>query len=84
MIKTSLRIDGMMCGMCEAHICDTIRKAVPSARKVKASRRDKSASFITDEPVDLEKLKAAVSATGYTCMGAESANYEKRGLFGRR
>ena len=23
MIKTTMKIDGMMCGMCEAHICDT-------------------------------------------------------------
>jgi len=28
MIKTVLKIDGMMCGMCEAHICDAIRNAV--------------------------------------------------------
>ena len=32
MVKTTLQIDGMMCGMCEAHICDTIRKAVPKAK----------------------------------------------------
>ena len=36
MIKTTLKIDGMMCGMCEAHIKDTIRKAVPDADKVTA------------------------------------------------
>ena len=29
MYKTTLKIDGMMCGMCESHINDTIRKAVP-------------------------------------------------------
>ena len=38
MIRTILKIDGMMCGMCEAHICDAIREAVPSAKKVAASR----------------------------------------------
>ena len=26
MIKTTLKIDGMMCGMCEAHMNDVIRK----------------------------------------------------------
>ena len=41
MIRTTVKIEGMMCGMCEAHICDTIRKAVPSAKKVKASRAKK-------------------------------------------
>ena len=33
----------MVCGMCEAHICDAIRKAVPSAKKVSASRSKKEA-----------------------------------------
>lgn len=32
MYQTTLKIDGMMCGMCESHINDTIRKAAPSKR----------------------------------------------------
>ena len=36
MFETVIRIDGMMCGMCEAHICDAIRSAVP-VKKVSAS-----------------------------------------------
>ncbi len=84
MIKTTLKIDGMMCGMCEAHICDAIRKAVPEAKKIAASRGRKEASFLTDAPVDADVLKAAVDATGYIWLGAESAPYEKKGLFGRR
>ena len=84
MIKTTMKIDGMMCGMCEAHICEAIRKAVPAARKVVASRSKKEASFLTAEAVDTELLKAAIDATGYSCLGVESAPYEKKGLFGRR
>ena len=84
MIKTTLKIEGMMCGMCEAHICDTIRQAVPSAKKVEASRKKEEASFLTDEPVDAELIKAAINATGYTCLGAASEPYEKKGLFGRK
>ncbi len=84
MIKTTLKIDGMMCGMCEAHVCDAIRKAVPSAKKVSASRSKKEASFLTEENVDMESLKAAIDSTGYICLGVSSAPYEKRGLFGRK
>ncbi len=83
MIKTTMKIDGMMCGMCEAHVCDAIRKAVPAARKVAASRSKKEASFLTEETVDADRLRTAVNATGYTCLGIESAPYEKKGLFGR-
>ena len=61
MIKTTLGIEGMMCSMCEAHICEAIRKAVPSAKKVSASRGKKEASFLTEEPVDAELLKDAVN-----------------------
>ncbi len=82
MNKYTLRIDGMMCGMCEVHVCDAIRNAVPSAKKVAASRSKKEASFLTDEAVDTAGLKAAIDGTGYTCLNIECALYEKKGLFG--
>ena len=84
MIKTTMKVDGMMCGMCEAHVCAAIRKAVPAARKVAASRSKKEASFLTEEAVDAARLKAAIDATGYSCLSVESASYEKKGLFGWR
>ena len=84
MIKTILKIDGMACGMCEAHVCDAIRKAVPSAKKVEASRSKKEATFLTEESVDPAVLKATIDATGYTCLDVASVPYEKKGLFGRR
>ena len=84
MIKTTLKIDGMMCGMCEAHVCDAIRKAVPKAKKVTASHTKKEASFLTEEPVNAETLKTTIDETGYTCLGVESAPYEKKGWFGRK
>ena len=83
MIKTTMKIDGMMCGMCEAHVCDAIRKAVPAAKKVTASRTKKEATFLTEEAVDTNALKAAIDATGYTWLGVESAPYEKKGFFRR-
>lgn len=84
MIKTTLKIEGMMCSMCEAHICDTIRKAVPSAKKVAASRGKREASFLTEDAVDEDLLKEAIASTGYTCIDVEAAPYEKKGLFGRK
>ncbi len=82
MYKTTLKIDGMMCGMCEAHICDAIRKAVPDAKKVKASRAKKEASFLTDEQSDIAVLEAAIKETGYDFLDGKSEPYVKRGLFG--
>ena len=84
MIKTTLKIDGMMCSMCEAHICEVIRKAVPGAKKVAAAHTKGEASFLSEEAVDEQLLKNAVAATGYTCLSVAAAPYEKKGWFGRK
>ena len=84
MTKTTMAIEGMMCGMCEVHICDTIRKTFPSAKKVSASRGRKEATFLSEEPVDAEALKAAINATGYTCTDVVTEPYEKKGWFTRK
>ena len=84
MYLTTLHIDGMMCAMCQAHICETIRKAVPSAKKVAAFRRKREASFLSEEAADPHYLKAAIDETGYTCTYVRSAPYEKRGWFARK
>lgn len=81
MIKTVMKIEGMICGMCEAHICDAIRKAVPSARNVAAPRRKKETSLLTEGAVDTALLKTTVGATGYSCLSVKSAPYEKKGWF---
>lgn len=36
MLKYTIKVDGMMCGMCEAHVNDAIRKAF-FAKKVTSS-----------------------------------------------
>ncbi len=83
MNKITVKIDGMMCGMCEAHICDTIRRAFPDAKKVSASRKSGEATFLYDSAVDEEALKKAITDTGYTFVSVSSEEYKKRGLFGR-
>ena len=36
MYQTTVGVDGMMCGMCEAHVNDAVRKAFP-VKKVTSS-----------------------------------------------
>ena len=83
MNKITVKIDGMMCGMCEAHICDTIRRAFPGAKKVSASRKSGEATFLSDGAPDEEALRKAIAETGYTFVSVSSEEYKKRGLFGR-
>ena len=65
MIKTTVKVDGMMCGMCESRIKETIRGSF-AVKKVTASRKKKEAVILSAEPIDEKKLKEAIDATGYT------------------
>ena len=82
MNKTVLQIDGMACPMCQAHICETIRKAVPGVKKLRASHKKGEASFVTEGEVDLALLRREIDKTGYRYLSAETAPYVKGGLFG--
>jgi len=82
MIRTTVQIEGMACGMCEAHIADTIRKSFPEAKKIKVSHKKGTAVFLTQAETDEEKLKTAVEETGYRVLSVLSETYEKKGLFG--
>lgn len=81
MFETTLDIDGMMCGMCETHINDAIRKDF-SIKKVSSSHVKGKTVIVSEQPLDEEKLRAAIAATGYELKGVHTAPYEKKGLFG--
>ena len=72
MYETVVKIDGMMCGMCEAHMNDAIRRVIPDAKKVKSSHKKGETTFRSEGPVDEEILKNIVSDTGYTFVSCHS------------
>ena len=81
MIKTTVKVDGMMCGMCESHVNDAVRKAF-QVNKVTSSHSKGETVIISDGPVDESRLKTAINATGYEVKGITSELYEKKkGLF---
>jgi len=82
MYKTILEIDGMACGMCESHVNDAIRKALP-VRKVHSSYKRGTSEIVSDGPPDEEKVRSAVESTGYHVRSFSSAPFEKKSLFGR-
>ena len=51
LIKYRLEIHGMMCGMCESHINDCIRKNF-NVKKVKSSRFKKETMILSNEELD--------------------------------
>ena len=80
MIRTIVKIEGMMCGMCEAHINDAIRAAFP-VKKVSSSHTKGEAVILSEAPLDSEKLRQAVNAMGYAFVSVSEEGAEKQSFF---
>lgn len=81
MKKTTLKIDGMMCGMCESHINDCIR-ACFRIKSVKSSHVKNETVIISEDELDEDVLRSVIEKTGYKVLSVETEDYEKKGLFG--
>lgn len=81
MIETRVKIDGMMCSMCEAHVNDAVRAAL-SVKKVTSSHKKGESVILSESALDEAALRAAIEKTGYTVKSVCAGEYEKRGLFG--
>ena len=79
MIKSTVGIDGMMCGMCESHVNDAIRKSF-DVKKVSSSHSKKKTEIISEEAIDEDKLRAVIDETGYTVLSVDSEPYKKKGF----
>ena len=80
MVKTVLKIDGMMYGMCEAHMNDLIRKNF-KVKKVTSSAKDGETVIISDAELDIPWAKKQIKDIGYEMVDYTSEPYEKKGLF---
>lgn len=82
MIKITLKIAGMACGMCEAHMNDAIRRAFPVS-KVTSSHKTGQTVIITKNDIEDDRLIDTVAATGYALETIDREEYEKKGFFAR-
>ena len=80
MVKTVLKIDGMMCGMCEAHMNELIRKNY-KVKKVTSSAKDGETVLFSDAELDIPWAKKQIKDIGYELVDDTSEPYEKKGLF---
>ena len=69
MIRTTVQVSGMRCGMCEAHVNDAVR-AVFRVKKVISSRKTGQTVILSETPLNPEKLRQAINATGYVVLSA--------------
>ncbi len=77
--RLSVSIDGMMCGMCEIHVKDALRKAMPDARNITASHEQGKAEFVlgtTKTIGEIDKvIRSFIDPLGYRIVGV----YRKKG-----
>lgn len=80
MIQTTVKVSGMACSMCEAHVNDAVRDAM-NVEKVTSSHTKGETVILSKEPPEEDKLRAAINATGYQAGEITSVPYEKKVFF---
>ena len=84
MVKVIAKVEGMACGMCEAHVNEAVKKAFV-VKEVTSSHKDNVTEIIAESPIDEVKVKEVIEAEGYTVLGVSTEEYKKKrfSLFGR-
>lgn len=80
MVKITLGIEGMACGMCEAHINEAVREAF-QVKKVTSSHKKKETVILSAENIPGHELKRVVANAGYDVVSVNSEPYEKKRVF---
>ena len=80
MVKTVLKIDGMMCSMCESHMNDVIRSHF-TVKKVNSSAKAGETVVVSEEELDMPQVEKVVRDIGYEVIAYSSEPYEKKGFF---
>ena len=80
MVKITLDIEGMACGMCESHVNEAIRGGC-RVKKVTSSHKKGEAVILSEEPLEEEAIRRCLAPTGYRVLEVTSRPYEKKGFF---
>ena len=83
MYQITVKVDGMQCGMCEAHVNDAVRGALP-VKKVTSSHRKGETVILCEQPMGEEAIRPVIEKSGYRVTSVSCLPYEKKGLFSRK
>jgi len=79
MVKTTVKVDGMMCGMCENHVNEAVRKAF-EVKKVTSNHSKGITEILSEAALDEAKLRAAIEEGGYKVGEITTGDQEKKGF----
>lgn len=80
MYKITAQVEGMACGMCEAHVNEAVRKHF-RVKKVTSSHSKGITEILTEMPMTETELRTAIGTAGYRVESVTVQPYEKKGLF---
>lgn len=81
MVKITVKVEGMACGMCEAHINEAVRNAF-SVKKVTSSHTKNQTIILAENELDEQKLKEVIAKSGYDLVSIGKEPYEKKRWWG--
>ena len=76
MEKITVKVEGMMCPMCEAHVNEAIRNAMET-KSISSSHKD-AQTVIIAKSIDEVQLRSVIEATGYKVLEIATEPYEKK------
>ena len=69
MIKTTVKVEGMMCPMCEKHVNEAIENTF-DVKEVTSSHDEQQTVILSEHPLDNEKVMETIRAAGYKAIEA--------------
>ena len=78
MLKITLEVEGMHCGMCETHVNDVVRR-VEGVKKVKSSHAKGRTEVIAEDSVNTALIKEAIAKQGYGVGRIETQSMKSTG-----
>lgn len=83
MYVIKIKIDGMRCGQCEAHVKEKLEK-IDGALVIKASHMSNSAEIISPLKIEESSILKALEGTGYKATGYSIEEKPDKGFFYKR
>ena len=80
MYKTTVKVTGMACGMCESHVNHAVRNHF-QVKKVTSSCKKGETVILSEEKPDEESLEKVIEDTGYSVGLIITEPYEKKRFF---
>ena len=79
-IKMVVKVDGMMCSMCETRINEIVYRNF-DVKKAAADRKKGCVVILSEKMPEPDRIREVIEETGYTVSEITSEPYQKRSLF---